>query len=349
MESKFRGSLLGLAYADALGAGYEFFKGTIGEDEEIDFLELPKITAHKKYEWTDDTAMTFLTLKAMQRKKDRDEFSLNTMEIDYELLSELFIQLYKGAPDKGMHTYNVLSQTEAYKKEHPEEKGVMQKIAKELTVENPMTAGNGGLMRIAAGIILLKGSPWNDDHYIMEKASELNNLTHPHPDSEACCQLFLFLLNAIIKEDPFIERFRPRGVTILSNRDIFKQFIANMYNELAVFGSVGTVVFDAFKGDLNLLNPNRYVVTTYALALGAIYQAWDDGISPKEHYINTIHKCIRVGDDTDTTSAVAGAMVGAIYGEECLPDDIDKIHGYAGEKFEHVTYEDMVNTINALL
>ena len=25
MQSKFRGSLLGLAYADALGAGYEYF------------------------------------------------------------------------------------------------------------------------------------------------------------------------------------------------------------------------------------------------------------------------------------------------------------------------------------
>jgi len=342
MESKFRGSLLGLAYADALGAGYEFFKGTIGEDEEIDFLELPKITAHKKYEWTDDTAMTFLTLKAMQKKTDIDElFSWKRMEIDYELLSELFIEWYKGAPDKGMHTYNVLSQTEAYKKEHPEEKGVMQKIAKEITASNPMTAGNGGLMRIAAGIVILKDTPANDDYYIMDTASELNNLTHPHRDSEACSRGFLFLLHAIIKENDGVYRN-------LNNKDSFKDYIISWLTELEA-GKYGLAVAKAMNGDLNLLNPNRYVVTTYALALGAIYQAWDDGISPKEHYINTIHKCIRVGDDTDTNSAVAGAMVGAIYGEECLPDDIDKIHGYAGEKFEHVTYEDMVNTINALL
>jgi ADP-ribosylglycohydrolase len=59
MLSKYRGVILGLAYADALGAGYEFFKGRIGEDEVIDFLEIPKITAHKKYEWSDDTAMVF--------------------------------------------------------------------------------------------------------------------------------------------------------------------------------------------------------------------------------------------------------------------------------------------------
>ena len=344
MQSKFRGSLLGLAYADALGAGYEFFKGTIGEDEEIEFIEVPKITAHKKYEWTDDTAMTFLTLKAMQRKTDIDKFSWETMEIDYELLSELFIQWYKGAPDKGMHTYNVLSQTEAYKKEHPEEKGVMQKIAKEITASNPMTAGNGGLMRIAAGIVILKDTPAGDDYYILKTASELNNLTHPHIDSDACSRGFLFLLHAIIKEND-----RPgRSRINLNNKDSFRDYILSWLTELEA-GKYGGAVVKAMNGDLNLLNPNRYVVTTYALALGAIYQAWDDGISPKEHYINTIHKCIRVGDDTDTTSAVAGAMVGAIYGEECLPDDIDKIHGYAGEKFEHVTYEDMVKTIDALL
>ena len=42
-------------------------------------------------------------------------------------------------------------------------------------------------------------------------------------------------------------------------------------------------------------------------------------------------------------------MVGAIYGEECLPDDVEKIFGYAGEKYPHVTYQDMVETINELL
>ena len=114
-------------------------------------------------------------------------------------------------------------------------------------------------------------------------------------------------------------------------------------------GKLGRIVSNALDADLKSLNPNRYVVTTLSLAIGAIYQTWDDGISPKEHYINTIHKCIRVGDDTDTTSAVAGAMVGAIYGEECLPDDVEKIFGYAGEKYAHVTYEDMVKTIDELL
>ena len=99
MNSKFKGSILGLAYADALGAGYEFFKGKIGDDEEIDFIEVPKITAHKKYEWTDDTAMTFLTLKAMQYPPFDGVNRYRELEVDYELLSELFIQWYKGAPD----------------------------------------------------------------------------------------------------------------------------------------------------------------------------------------------------------------------------------------------------------
>ena len=321
---------MALAYADALGAGYEFFKGTIGEDEVIDFIELPKITAHKKYEWSDDTAMTYLTLKSIKLNKSGEGY------VDYELLSELFIDWYKGAPDKGMHTYNVLSQTEAYKKKNPSEQGVMAKIAKEITLNNPMTAGNGGLMRIAAGLFPIHLGNYNDFE-ISKTASELNNLTHPHVDSENSCKLFLFLLHLLI--DSYEE--------VTSKKDFYEFLGYSMKNLEA--RKLGRIVSNALDADLKSLNPNRYVVTTLSLAIGAIYQTWDDGISPKEHYINTIHKCIRVGDDTDTTSAVAGAMLGAIYGEECLPNDVEKIFGYAGEKYPHVTYQDMVETINELL
>lgn len=330
MLSKYRGVILGLAYADALGAGYEFFKGTIGEDEVIDFLEIPKITAHKKYEWSDDTAMTYLTLKAIQPGNS------HRLNVDFELLSELFIAWYKDAPDKGIHTHNVLSQTEAYKIKNPSEQGVMTKIAKEITLNNPMTAGNGGLMRIAAGLFPLHLGGITDDFGIMKTASALNNLTHPHVDSEQSCRLFLFLLHQLV--DSYED--------VTSKKDFYK-FLHHWMKTLEV-GKLGVTISAALDADLKSLNPNRYVVTTLSLAIGAIYQTWDDGISPKEHYINTIHKCIRVGDDTDTTSAVAGAMVGALYGEECLPDDIEKIFGYAGEQHTRVTYKDMVKTIDEL-
>jgi ADP-ribosyl-[dinitrogen reductase] hydrolase len=330
MLSKYRGVILGLAYADALGAGYEFFKGTIGEDEVIDFLEIPKITAHKKFEWSDDTAMTYLTLKAIQPGNS------HRLNVDFELLSELFIAWYKDAPDKGIHTYNVLSQTEAYKIKNPSEQGVMTKIAKEITLNNQMTAGNGGLMRIAAGLFPLHVGGITDDFGIMKTASALNNLTHPHIDSEQCCRLFLFLLQQLV--DSYEE--------VRSKKDFYK-FLHHWMKTLEA-GKLGVTISAALDADLKSLNPNRYVVTTLSLAIGAIYQTWDDGISPKEHYINTIHKCIRVGDDTDTTSAVAGAMVGALYGEECLPDDIEKIFGYAGEQHRQVTYKDMVKTIDEL-
>lgn len=330
MLSKYRGVILGLAYADALGAGYEFFKGTIGEDEVIDFLEIPKITAHKKYEWSDDTAMTYLTLKAIQPGNS------HRLNVDFELLSELFIAWYKDAPDKGIHTHNVLSQTEAYKIKNPSEQGVMTKIAKEITLNNQMTAGNGGLMRIAAGLFPLHLGGITDDFGIMKTASALNNLTHPHVDSEQSCRLFLFLLHQLV--DSYED--------VTSKKDFYK-FLHHWMKTLEV-GKLGVTISAALDADLKSLNPNRYVVTTLSLAIGAIYQTWDDGISPKEHYINTIHKCIRVGDDTDTTSAVAGAMVGALYGEECLPDDIEKIFGYAGEQHTRVTYKDMVKTIDEL-
>ena len=165
-----------------------------------------------------------------------------------------------------------------------------------------------------------------DDFGIMKTASALNNLTHPHVDSEQSCRLFLFLLHQLI--DPY--------EAVASKKDFYK-FLHHWMKTLEA-GKLGGFVSDALDADLKSLNPNRYVVTTLSLAIGAIYQTWDDGISPKEHYLKALHTCIRVGDDTDTTSAVAGAMLGAIYGEECLPENVVKIFGYAGEKYPHVTF-----------
>ncbi len=48
----------------------------------------------------------------------------------------------------------------------------MERVAKEITDVNPMTAGNGGLMRIAAGVFLLKHINTTDDFTIMNTASQ---------------------------------------------------------------------------------------------------------------------------------------------------------------------------------
>ena len=53
--------------------------------------------------------------------------------------------------------------------------------------------------------------------------------------------------------------------------------------------------------------------------------------------------------DTDTTSAAAGAMLGALHGEECLPNDLDKIYGYAGESLPLITHKEMVETLDELI
>ena len=138
-----------MAYADALGAGYEFFKGKIGEDEVIDFIELPKITAHKKYEWSDDTAMTYLTLKAIKHGNSNQEY----VTLNYYLI--YLLTGIKAPQTKECTLIMFYLRTEAYKIKNPSEQGVMTKIAKEITLNNQMTAGNGGLMRIAAGLFPL--------------------------------------------------------------------------------------------------------------------------------------------------------------------------------------------------
>ena len=46
--------------------------------------------------------MTYLTMRAMQPSQDKGRLHL---EINYELLSDLFIDWYKGAPDRDTVMY----------------------------------------------------------------------------------------------------------------------------------------------------------------------------------------------------------------------------------------------------
>lgn len=331
--SKFKGAILGHSYADALGSGYEFFKGTIGEEEEIVFFELPRITRHSKYEWTDDFAMTYLTLEATQGKGFE-------YEINYKKLEELFLNWYKNAPDKGLHTFNVLSETEKYLQKHPNELGVMKKKAKEITDANPMSAGNGGLMRMSGGIFATQNKGFYE---IWDIGYKLASLTHPHRDSVRCCGLYLLFLTHFLNSDTKSKVIEGN----ISNQNEFKEYLFYWLTELEAF-DIRNQIYKNLETDLKVFNPNRYVVTSFVLSILSIYQTWSENISPEEHYLAAIHKCIRVGDDTDTTSAITGALIGAIYGEQCIPNDVDKIYGYAGESFEKVTYQDVVNKIESL-
>ena len=91
---------------------------------------------------------------------------------------------------------------------------------------------------------------------------------------------------------------------------------------------------EAEREDPRRFTPNGYVVTALQAAWSAIHHTREDaGRFERDHVERALERVIRVGDDTDTTAAIAGALLGAAYGSSAFPAAWREIlHGWPGRR-----------------
>ncbi len=85
--------------------------------------------------------------------------------------------------------------------------------------------------------------------------------------------------------------------------------------------------------------PNGFTVTALQAAWAAITQtpvpddAPDRGSYPCLHLQDALHAAVRIGNDTDTTAAIAGGLLGAYWGQSAIPLSwVRKVHGWPGRR-----------------
>lgn len=77
--------------------------------------------------------------------------------------------------------------------------------------------------------------------------------------------------------------------------------------------------------------PNGSVVTALQAAWSAIVQTPVPSEDPKTHLRRTLDTAIGIGNDTDTVAAIAGALLGARWGDAAVPEQWRSIvHGWHG-------------------
>lgn len=141
--------------------------------------------------------------------------------------------------------------------------------------------GNGSLMRIAP--LALTGV---DDDTI----AAVSAITHAHPVSTTACIVFVGILRAVL-----------RGADL----------------EVAIRDNVPDDERFAFLRDVasktrDEIQSSGFVLHTLEAAL------WCN--SHAESYAQCVREAVNLGDDTDTTACVAGALAGAIYGYDAIPE-----------------------------
>jgi len=278
-----RGVLLGLACGDALGRPVEFNPPHRIQEKHGRVTEMLADGTHRKPAGTitDDTALALCIAQSLAEKE----------AFEPQSVTDNFVEWYESDPfDIGGLTAATLRRLAAG--------GDWQQISVEEWNHLPegRNAGNGSLMRCAPYGLAFHSTL--DDLIVASRVSSA--ITHADPR----CQWSCVVLNATIAG--LLEGHNQPLQLALDIADGAPEEVVD-----AVTAIKEVVAGDTNPEDVELMN-SGYVVTTLQAGL---YH----GLTG-ETAENAIIDAVMMGGDTDTIGAVAGAVAGARFGSETLPD-----------------------------
>ncbi len=285
------GALVGTATGDALGAGYEF--GYPGPDAVIDMIGGGPFN-FAPGEWTDDTSMTVAV--AMVTAAGRD---LRTPEGLDGVVAGFLAWFNAGPKDVGTQTRMVLANRDRTA-------AGMTATARAIPGR---TAGNGSLMRTAAvGLAYL-----DDPDGCLDAAQKVSDLTHADVRAAQACQLWSFAIRHAVLNGSF---------------DGVQHYLKSAESEPAEFWGARLDEAQEPSATPDRFANNGWVVHALQTAWWAITHADDDDAS---HLMQALDMVVRAGNDTDTTAAIAGSLLGARWGRSAIPERWQwQLHGWPG-------------------
>ena len=314
-----KSGIFGLVVADALGVPYEFKSRSWCEENLMTDMigygtyNLPPGT------WSDDSSLALATvdgltnsLMSFQENVNPESSELDILEIiDYKDILQKFSNWfyddeytpyddvfdYGGTTAKGIYNF---------------------KSGCEPTLcggNTPQDNGNGSLMRILPiayfiYFLSLKYSFSKDDQ--MKAIHNLSSLTHRHERSQMACGIYVLIAIELLKNrfeegnDLSLEEIVKNGIQLSKeyyyNNDDFK-------GELHHFK--GILKEDIKNVPKEIIKGRGYVVPSLQAALWCLLN--------NDSYKETALEAVNLGEDTDTTAAIAGGLAGIYYGYDDIP------------------------------
>ncbi|MFT4087379.1 MAG: ADP-ribosylglycohydrolase family protein, partial [Gordonia sp. (in: high G+C Gram-positive bacteria)] len=133
-------------------------------------------------------------------------------------------------------------------------------------------------------------------------------LTHPHEYAQDSCVLWCDAIRGAVA-DEWIDVYA--GLDLIPARR--REFWAEQLDA-------------ARDGDPRDFSPNGYTVHALQAAASAVLHASGDG---PDHFRDGVFTAVRIGNDTDTVAAIAGALLGAQWGLSAIDDQWRvAVHGW---------------------
>ena len=251
-------------------------------------------------EWTDDTSMAICIAEVAA-----------SGSIDLDAIGDRFLDWARSGPaDIGISTGAVLSRAD--------EGADLPLAAAAYFAEHPRgAAGNGALMRTAPVALCHLG----DDEQLAEDARAVAQLTHADPLAADSCVLWCIAIDRAVREGRLDGVHDGLRAIPIERRQDWKAAIERAETE-----PPGT------------FTPNGFTMTSLQAAYAAIAHTPVPDAAPAEHLPAVLEAAVRIGDDTDTTAAIAGALVGARWGASAVPAPWrTMLHGWPGLTADDLT------------
>ena len=285
-KDKVLGGLFGLAVGDALGVPVEFTKRSERKKQPVTDMIGYGTYARPPGTWSDDSSMAFCLAESLCQGFD-------LQDIAHKFCcwrDEGYWTPYGEAFDVGCTTDQAISRLN--ESVNPVEAGGRDEFSN----------GNGSLMRILPLAYYVEKMSRPEQ---FELTHQVSCLTHGHPRSQIGCGIYIqFSVNLLRGQAPEEAYKGMAGEAI-------KYYSRLPYRcELPHFARI--LQADISELPEESINSSGYVVDTLEASLWCFLNS--------KSYEETILKAVNLGDDTDTTGAVAGGLAGLYYGLGSIPE-----------------------------
>lgn len=290
--------IIGLATGDALGVPVEF-------KTRENIIKSPVTTMlgyGTHYQpagtWSDDTSMTLALLDSIARNHD----------IDYKDIMDKFSEwLLYGEYTATGKVFDVGNTTSRAIMNYGHGINPIECGGKS-EYEN----GNGSLMRILPVAYYIRQHPNIPIDRQIEIVHNISSLTHGHRISLAACGIYISIALELLSGSMPLDTGINNGI-----RKAFQYYYRQGWNEISVYSRIKNLTNFAVLSE-GEINSSGYVVDTLEAAIWCLLTT--------SSYKECVLKAVNLGNDTDTTGAVASGLAGIYYGAKNIPKDwLDKI------------------------
>lgn len=278
--------LFGVAVGDALGVPVEFKRREFMKKKPVNDMtgfgtyNLPPGT------WSDDSSLTFCLAEAL------------IGEFDLKRIGKIFVAWYRNNFWTATgHVFDIGNTTR-----QAIDRLAMGVDPLEAGLNDLSSNGNGSLMRISPLLFHIHDKPI-DERYLITRI--VSSITHGHIISVISCFYYLEFARQLLYGRDKFEAYEELKLSIASHLEsihIDKRVMTN-FNRL-LEGNI-------YELDEANISSSGYVVHTLEASVWCIMTT--------DNYSNTVLKAVNLGEDTDTTAAVAGGLAGLLYGYEDIP------------------------------